>query len=162
MGRNAVETALGAIVLIVAGWFTYFAYGIADVEKISGYDVKALFFKVGGLSEGSDVRISGIKVGHVVEREIDPETFDAVVRMSIMPEIKLPADTIAAIASEGLLGGKYVRLEPGVEKAMIPAGGTIEKTKGFSSLEDQVGEIIFLATGGGNGGGNEDAGFGGP
>ncbi|MBT5013921.1 MAG: outer membrane lipid asymmetry maintenance protein MlaD, partial [Rhodospirillaceae bacterium] len=55
---------------------------------------------------------------------------------------------VASIASEGMLGGKYVRLEPGVEKTYIEDGGSITKTKDFRSLEDQVGEIIFLATGG--------------
>jgi phospholipid/cholesterol/gamma-HCH transport system substrate-binding protein len=32
---------------------------------------------------------------------------------------------------------------------MIAAGGKVSRTKDFKSLEDQVGEIIFLATGGG-------------
>jgi phospholipid/cholesterol/gamma-HCH transport system substrate-binding protein len=68
--------------------------------------------------------------------------------MSILPEIKLPLDTVATIDSGGLLGGKYVRLEPGNDKNIIKPGGKITKTKDFRSLEDQVGEIIFLATGG--------------
>jgi len=72
--------------------------------------------------------------------------------MSIATEVKLPADTIAGIASEGLLGDKYVRLEPGPQKTYLAAGATITKTKDFRSLEDQVGEIIFLATGGADGG----------
>lgn len=148
MGRNAIETVLGAVVLAVAGMFVFFAYNTAQVKAVNGYNVSAAFYKVGGLTTGSDVRISGIKVGTVVSRELDPETYNAVVNMSISSEVKLPVDTVAAIGSEGILGGMYVRLQPGQEKRYIESNGIIEKTRDFRSLEDQVGEIIFLATGG--------------
>ena len=67
-GRNAIETLLGAVVLGVAGLFVYYAYGTAEVKAVKGYEVSAQFYKVGGLSKGSDVRISGIKVGTVTDR----------------------------------------------------------------------------------------------
>ena len=152
MRRNAIETVMGAVVLLVAGVFVFFAYDMAQVKAVEGYEVTALFYKIGGLNEGSDVRISGIKVGTVVDHELDAESYDARVRMTITREVKLPVDTVASMASEGLLGGKYVRLEPGTDKSYIKDGGTITKTKDFRSLEDQVGEIRFLATGGDGGG----------
>ncbi|MEQ8228660.1 MAG: outer membrane lipid asymmetry maintenance protein MlaD [Rhodospirillales bacterium] len=148
MGRNAIETILGAVVLLVAGVFMFFAFNVAQVKAVSGYEIKAHFLKIGGLSKGSDVRINGIKVGTVTERLLDPTTFEAVVVMSIEPDVKLPKDTVATIGSEGILGGKYVRLKPGTEKEPLPAGARIARTQDFKSLEDQVGEIIFLATGG--------------
>lgn len=148
MRRNAVETVLGAVVLLVAGMFVYFAYNTAQVKAIDGYNINASFFKIGGLTTGSDVRINGIKVGTVTKVRLDPETFDAVIEMSIKPDIKLPKDTIAAIGSEGIMGGKYVRITPGSAKETIADNGSISETKDFRSLEDQVGEIIFLATGG--------------
>ena len=148
MRRNAVETVLGAVVLLVAGMFVYFAYNTAQVKAIDGYNINASFFKIGGLTTGSDVRINGIKVGTVTNARLDPETFDAVIEMSIKPDIKLPTDTIAAIGSEGIVGGKYVRITPGSAKETISENGSISETKDFRSLEDQVGEIIFLATGG--------------
>ena len=82
------------------------------------------------------------------ELGLDSETYDAVVTVSIAGHLQLPVDTVASIASAGLMGGKYVRLEPGKEKKFIAADGRFAKTKDFRSLEDQVGEIIFLATGG--------------
>ncbi|MCR4376484.1 MAG: outer membrane lipid asymmetry maintenance protein MlaD [Rhodospirillales bacterium] len=150
MGRNAIETIMGAAVLLVAGLFVYFAYNTAQIKAVTGYEVSARFFKVGGLTKGSDVRISGIKVGTVVDTRLDPVTYDAVLVMSISPEVKLPSDTTATIASSGMLGDKYVMLMPGKETVRLEAGGAIANTKDFRSLEDQVGEIIFLATGGDN------------
>jgi len=148
MGRNAIETVMGAAVLLVAAVFVYFAYNTAQIKAVTGYEVSARFFKIGGLGKGSDVRISGIKVGTVVSNTLDPVTFDAIVTMSIRPDIKLSTDTVATISSSGMLGDKYVMLLPGQSQEKLGTGGVIGKTKDFRSLEDQVGEIIFLATGG--------------
>ncbi|MDP6804463.1 MAG: MlaD family protein [Rhodospirillales bacterium] len=156
MGRNLVESVLGAVVLLVAGMFVYFAYSTAEIKAVEGYEVTDAFFKVGGLKKGSDVRISGIKVGTVVDLSLDAETYDALATLSIMPTIKLPADTVAAIASDGILGGKYVRLEPGRDETALESGEIISRTKDFRSPEDQVGEIIFLATGGSDSNGSGD------
>jgi phospholipid/cholesterol/gamma-HCH transport system substrate-binding protein len=145
--RNIIETVMGAVVLAVAGLFVYFVYSTTEIRSAPGYEVGAAFFKIGGLSNGSDVRISGVKVGTVVDRRLDQKTYDAVVTMKINNDLRLPDDTVAGIASEGPLGGKYVRLQPGTSKTTIKPGGTITKTDSYRSLEDQVGDIIFLATG---------------
>ncbi len=168
MKRNLIETVMGAVVLIVAAFFLVFAYSQADLGTVKGYGVKAAFQSVGGLSNGADVQINGIKVGTVLDQTIDPASFNADVRMSISPEIHLPSDTVATIDSAGLLGDKFVKLIPGHKKTMLPADGTavISDTKTYKSLEQQVGEIIFLATdssgkpSGGNGAPGAGAGTG--
>lgn len=156
MGRTLVETVMGAVVLLVAVFFVNFAYHTAQVKAVEGYNLTASFFKIGGLTKGADVRVNGIKVGSVVEQRLDAKTFDAVVTLVIAGDLKLPSDTVAAIGSEGLLGGKYVRLEPGSAKTFIEPGGRIAKTKDYRTLDDQVGEIIFLATGEGDKGGKSE------
>jgi len=146
MGRNFVETIMGAVVLAVAGIFLAFAMAQSDLGMVKGYTLSASFASVGGLSTGSDVRINGIKVGTVTGQTIDQTTFNAVVKLSMNPSIHLPQDTVASIASDGLLGSKFLKLEPGHAQERIPEGGTIEKTHNFEALEEQVGKIIFLAT----------------
>ena len=147
MGRNAVGTFLGAVVFLVVGMFVFFAYGSAQVKGSSGYEISADVFKVGGLTAGSDSRINGMKVGTVSLNWLDPKTFDDVMEMSIAPEIKLPSDSLVGIGSEGNVGGKYVRLKLENGDTFFAPGGTLKKTKHYRSLDDQVGEIIFLATG---------------
>ncbi len=149
MRQNAVETVLGGVVLIVAVVFLVFALKTADVRAVEGYHLSASFLKVGGLTSGSDVRINGIKVGTVNDLVLDKATFDAVVNMSIRADIEVPEDSVASIGSSGIVGGKFVSITPGGAKKMLPEGGKISRTRDFKSLEDQVGEIIFLATGGG-------------
>ena len=156
MGRNLLETVMGAVVLLVAAGFLVFAYSQADLGTVRGYTVSAAFQSVGGLDDGADVRINGIKVGTVLTQIIDPESFDAVVKMSISPTIHLPEDTVATIDSSGLLGDKFLKLIPGSSKTMIAPNGKVGKTKAYKSLEELVGDIIFLATD--SGGKKPDAG----
>ncbi len=146
MKRSAVETLLGAAVVVVAAGFFVFAVQATDVGAVDGYGLKARFLKVGGLEVGSDVRISGVKVGQVDDRELDTETFEAVVLFTVSSDVRLPADTQAVVTSEGLLGNKYLRLIPGNASETIAEGGEISRTRDFRTLEDTVSEIIFLAT----------------
>jgi phospholipid/cholesterol/gamma-HCH transport system substrate-binding protein len=143
MRRNVLETVMGAVVLVVAGIFMVFAYSTADLGAVSGYRVTAKFDRVDGIAEGTDVRLSGIKVGTVTKQTLDPETFLAVVEMTIDPSINLPTDTAARVISDGLLGGKYMALEPGGDEKLIKPGGTIEFTQSSVSIEDLVGQLIF-------------------
>ena len=86
MHRSLAETVMGTVVLIVAGVFLYFFITTAQIQTVQGYTVSARFGNIGGLQAGSDVRISGIAVGSVRDRSIDPETYEAVVSLSIRPE----------------------------------------------------------------------------
>ncbi|MGD9638443.1 MAG: outer membrane lipid asymmetry maintenance protein MlaD [Alphaproteobacteria bacterium] len=146
MNRNPVETVLGILVIAVAAFFLTFAYKKADLKTVDGYKVKATFAKAGGLDVGTDVRISGIKVGSVTKRELDKDTYLANIEMTINNNVALPIDTIANISGDGVLGGNYVRLEPGKSKDMLKPDEKISKTNDYKSLEDTVGEIIFLVT----------------
>jgi phospholipid/cholesterol/gamma-HCH transport system substrate-binding protein len=149
MRRNILESIVGAVVLIVALSFLYFGWQVSDVRVAAGYSVTARFLNIGGLEAGSDVRINGVKVGNVTARVLELDTFDAVVTMTVGADFRLPADSQASIVSNGLLGGKYVRIKPGRDAETIPAGGEIKNTVDHKSLEDTVSEIIYLATGGG-------------
>jgi phospholipid/cholesterol/gamma-HCH transport system substrate-binding protein len=144
MKANVVETITGAIVIVVAVVFFVFAYRIADVGAASGgYQVDARFSQVSGLVTGSDVRLSGIKVGSVVDQKLDPKTYEAIVTLAIAPDVKLPSDSSAQVTSEGLLGGSYVSLQPGGAEEMLANGDTIEFTQGSVDLMSLIGQAVF-------------------
>jgi phospholipid/cholesterol/gamma-HCH transport system substrate-binding protein len=143
MNKMVVESVLGAIVVLGGLIFLTFAYETAQLQTSEGYPLKALFFKVGGLQEGNEVRIGGVKVGTVSRVHLDPETYDAIVEMTVQPRLQLPVDTVAAIAADGIFGGKYIQLEPGREPQVLEPGGTIEQVRDAASLEDLIGEAIF-------------------
>lgn len=152
MGNNVVETLIGTAVLIIAGFFLTYAYNTAEVGTVEGYTVYANFDRVDGLVTGSDVRMSGIKIGSVTDQSLDKETFLARVEMNIDSTIKLPEDTSAKISSEGLLGDPYISLDPGGSMDEIEAGGEITFTQGSIDLMSLIGQAIFSV---GSGGGDE-------
>ncbi len=127
-----------------------FAYSKTDVGAVDGYIVKAKFDRIDGIKIGGDVRLSGIKVGTVVDEVLDPNTFFAVVTLSIDNSIKLPTDTYAACTSSGLLGNKYLNLSPGADEQTIADGGEIETTQGCIDLFALLGQMIFSQTGKGD------------
>ncbi len=147
MNKKPVETIMGMVVLAVAVLFMMFAYKVSDLHVVKGYDINAKFLKVGGLNTGADVRINGVKVGTVVAQKINPEDYMVDVKMSISSEISLPADSVVTVAGDGLMGDKFIKIEPGKSSDKIKPGEMVKNTKDAKSLEDMVGEIIFMVTG---------------
>ncbi len=144
MGRNLVETVMGAVVLLIAGFFLVFAWNSSDLKPVSGYAVEARFNSIDGLSEGNDVRIGGVRIGSITGTSLDPKAFQAVVGLTIQQDVKLPTDTVAIIRSDGLLGGKYIKLVPGKSKEVLVPGGQLTKTEDVVAIEELLGRAIFL------------------
>ena len=139
MASNAAETLIGAVVLAVAGGFLVYAANTADVSVGGGgYALNAEFRKAEGLSIGGDVQISGVKVGSITSIALNPETFRASVGMSIRENVKVPEDSLAKIASEGLLGGNFVAIDPGASDFMLENGDSFDHTQGSINLIDLV------------------------
>jgi phospholipid/cholesterol/gamma-HCH transport system substrate-binding protein len=145
MGRNLVETLMGAVVLVVAGLFLAFAYSVTNVRPVRGYEVLAKFERIDGLNIGADVRLSGIRVGTVVDAWLEPETYLAVVRLALDAAVRLPTDSVAEVSNDGLLGGSFVALVPGGDDRMIAAGGQIRHTQAPVNIVQLLGRIIFSA-----------------
>ncbi|HAA91997.1 MAG: outer membrane lipid asymmetry maintenance protein MlaD [Rhodospirillaceae bacterium] len=148
MRRNVLETALAAMVLLVAGVFLAFAHNIGNVAPVDGWQVQAKFNSIDGLSIGNDVRIGGVKVGTVVKLDIDQKDYRALVTMMVLPELKLPEDTVASVVTAGVLGGKYIALAPGTGKRSSQHGLVLKNTKDVEPVETTVGKEIFGLGGG--------------
>ncbi len=144
--RGIAEVATGAAVLLVAAGFLGFAVAHSGRSASGGYELTAKFDHIDGLTLGADVRIAGVKVGAVSDQRIDPASYLAVVGMRIREDIALPKDTSAEIASESLLGGKYLNLTPGGDNAMLKPGQAITITQSSVSLEQLLGKFIFSVT----------------
>ncbi len=143
MKRSAVETIIGAVVILVAGLFLNYSIKTADIGESDGYNVIADFSSVGGLKPGDSVQISGVKVGSVSNVELLQDTYLARVHLNIKNGYKLPTDTAALISSESLLGGQYLALEPGADEEMLDAGERIQYTQAPQNLEQLLGQFIF-------------------
>ena len=145
MQRNVIETVMGGVVLIVAAMFVGIAFRSGTATTPAGYQVTAEFDDASGLGPGSEVRMSGVKIGTVQGLELDSETYFAVVTLNISESIGLPHDTSARIIADGLLGSNFIALEPGGDEEMIPSGGEITFTQGSINVVDLLGRFIFSA-----------------
>ena len=137
------ETVVGVCVLIIAACFFNFVYTKSSWRSIDGYVLKAKFDRADGLTEGTDVKISGVRVGKIDSIEVDPKTFFAVVTFHISKDIKLPIDSGASVTSDGLFGGKYLSISPGGDEETLKSGEEIERTTGPMNLESLIGKFLF-------------------
>jgi phospholipid/cholesterol/gamma-HCH transport system substrate-binding protein len=141
--RNAAEVAAGAVILAVA--LGFLGYGMAQTGRgtVGGVTLHAKFNAIDGLGVGSDVRIAGVKVGSITSEQLDPKSYQADVAFTVAHGIAVPKDSSAAVTSDGLLGGKYLAIEPGADDQMLADGGTITITQSSVSIEQLLGKFIF-------------------
>jgi phospholipid/cholesterol/gamma-HCH transport system substrate-binding protein len=144
MKQNLMETAVGALVIAIAAAFFIYVYTTTGMgQNQSGYRLTASFKNVEGINIGSDVRLSGIKVGSVIDQALDSKSFDAKLTFAIDPVVQLPDDTTAKITSEGLLGGKFIALEPGGSETILADGGELTYTQGALDIWSLVSDFMF-------------------
>lgn len=142
MASTAAEAGIGAIVLAVAAGFFVYAAQLADVTLGETYTLTANFRRADGLTVGGDVRISGVKVGTVRAMDLDPDTFEARVSMAIRSAVRMPDDSAATIASDGLLGGAHIAIQPGGSEFKLEPGDAFLFTQGSVNILDLVNRAI--------------------
>ena len=129
MHNDTVETLIGAVVIAIAVLFGIFAYRSAGATGYSGYELTAKLSKVDGFAVGTDVKLSGIKIGVVSDLTLDP-SYLVTVHMSIRKDVEIPDDSSLVVTSSGLLSSNYLSIAPGGSDKMLPAGGLIRNTQG--------------------------------
>ena len=134
---GAVTVALLVGVLGVMNQSQMLSSKVEDTHK----RIIAKFNKVDGLSEGSDVRMGGIRVGRVTNMDLDSK-FRAVVTMDVDSQFPYTLDTSAAIHTDGLFGVKFIVLEPGAEEAVLSSGDEISLTQDAVVVGDLLELII--------------------
>lgn len=146
--RRTLEILVGALVMLIAYGFVHFSYSSSKVKTAQGYSLNLRFHKIGTIKDGAEVKVAGVTVGRVARMSLDRDSYEVVMQVTVQDDLKLPKDTKAAITTDGLLGNKYVKIEPGQSKDMLKPGEFIAQTKDALSIEDLVTKIVQLAVGG--------------
>ena len=152
---NAIEALVGLLVVLIAAWFIFHAWQRTGGELRDSFRVTAMFPAANGVSVGTDVRVAGLKVGSVAAQRLDPQSYQAQVTLALNNDLKIPADSSAAITQEGLLGGTYIALLPGGAPTPLKDGDAILDTQGSVDMMSLVGSVINRS---GDKGGEEPAG----
>ncbi len=141
MKTNVLEVVIGAVVLVVATFFLYFAYSTSGEKIKEGYTLVARFEDVSGLTEGADVKINGIKVGIVKKLGLD-EDYSAKAELTIKNEYQIPEDSSLSISTDGIMGNKFVSISIGYSDKYLEPNAEIEDTKSSLNLEKIFDKVI--------------------
>jgi phospholipid/cholesterol/gamma-HCH transport system substrate-binding protein len=148
MQNNSFETMMGALVILVAAGFLYFAYTSTSSGSLGGYELNARFASADGIATGTDVRLHGVKVGRVASLELDPKTYAVNAGISLRNDIKVPDDSSIKVTSAGIMGSSYLAIQPGGSEKMLPPGGEITNTQGSIDLMGLIGRAMYGNAGG--------------
>ena len=141
--NNYFEVIVGTFVLGCAVFFLFNSLKSTKVSATGGYHLIAKFENIDGIVSGSDVKISGVKIGTVENQFLDEKNFRATLKIMINPNVKLPTDSSAKVSSEGLLGSKYLSITPGGDENVLKEGEEIQFTQSSVNFEDLLGKFIF-------------------
>jgi len=145
MKKYSIETAVGIFVVVGLICVGYMTVKLGKVSPFGGgtYSLYARFASVSGLRVGSSVEIYGIQVGSVTSLSIDQERQMGGVGMTINKGVKVYDDAEATIKSAGLIGDKYVKIDPGGAGAVLKPQGIITQTSVLADIEDLIGKYAF-------------------
>lgn len=122
METKANYVAVGVFVMALLLGLVVALLWLTGAQYAQEYAYYQTFFSgsVSGLGNGTSVRYNGIEVGRVSKLNFDPNDPKKVqVIMQIDPSLKIHADSLASIASQGLTGGSYVEIDGGSKNAPV-------------------------------------------
>jgi len=136
-----IFVALGILALLVL------AVNVSNVGSFSSGDkftITASFDNVSGLKERSAVSMAGVTIGRVVSISVDSITYQAVVKMNLDARFnEVPMDSSVGIYTAGLLGEKYIGIEPGGAPDYLEEGSIVRLTQSSIILEKLISQFLF-------------------
>jgi len=142
---------VGLFVLAGLAAVAYLSLGVGGVSYSGpkGLLLVAKFDEIGGLKKRAPVVISGVKVGEIADIAL-ADDYRAKVTLTLDPKLKLPVDTTASIVTAGVLGDRYVSLQPGGDDHLLAPGDQIEFVESAVILERMLGKLIHNTDVGGS------------
>jgi phospholipid/cholesterol/gamma-HCH transport system substrate-binding protein len=145
MRKYSMETGVGIFVVICLICVAYMTVKLGNVSLLgdSSYSLVARFSSVSGLRSGSDVEMLGLKIGRVAAMRMDQENQIALVELRIDKDIKVYDDAMASIKTSGLLGDRFVQIDPGGGGDLLESGGMIVDTQPAIDIMELISKYAF-------------------
>ena len=142
MRKRGIEITVGLFVLAGVACLIYISLVLGQVGWFGSkeYDVYAKFDNIEGLLFGATVEIAGVQVGRV--RGIALEDERAKVTLAIKSSVDLDNEVICSIRTKGVIGEKFLRLEPGGGEKKLKNGDTITETVSGVDIMDLVSQFV--------------------
>lgn len=145
MKKRTLEFTVGIFVLIGIGCVSYLTIKLGKLELFGNNKIhlSARFQSVSGLKNGANVELAGVSVGKVSSIKLDTEEMVALVELQLQKDIALSDDVIASIKTMGLIGDKYIKLNPGGSDIILKSGDIIIETEAPLDIEELVSNFVF-------------------
>jgi phospholipid/cholesterol/gamma-HCH transport system substrate-binding protein len=145
MKKYSMESVVGIFVFIGLLCLGYMTVKLAKVSLFGDdyYSLYARFGSVSGLRTDSTVEIDGIEVGRVERLTLDQDKRMALVQLKIKKGIKVYADGSASIKIAGLIGDKFIEIDPGRGGEILKPGGTITETTTPTDIKELISKYAF-------------------
>ena len=145
MKKYSIETIVGIFVVIGLICVAYMTIKLGKVSLLGDnyYSLYANFSSVSGLRVGNPIEIDGIEVGRVENLIFDQEKQTAVAVLKIRKDIKVYDDAGASIKTAGLIGDKFINIEPGGGGQILKPGGRISETNAPIDIEELISKYAF-------------------
>lgn len=151
MQSRSVEAVVGFFLCLGVAAILILTFQVSDLQRgVNGnsYTIYANFENSGGLKVGSSVSMAGVTIGRVTDIAIDPDTFESRVALTVQEQYDmLPKDSSASILTAGLLGERYVGIEPGGDMKLLGDGDVVRFTESALVLEQIIGQFLFNQAG---------------
>lgn len=138
MAGFSTEAKVGVFMVAALAMLAYMTITLGEftVGREAGYEVRAEFADVTGLKEGAPVEVAGIQIGKV--GSIKLAEGKALVTLLIRPEVKLPLDSRLTVRTKGMLGDKFIQVEPGPDRGPYLSDGATARNVGPPAGLDEV------------------------
>ncbi len=145
MQKYTMETTVGVFVVIGLFLIGFMTLNLGHVSLFgdNAYPLSARFNSVTGLRSGSPVYMLGLEVGKVGRLTMDQEAQQAAVEIRIRKGVRVYDDAIASIKTEGLIGDRYLSIDPGGAGTLLKPGGTITETQPALDVADLISKYAF-------------------
>lgn len=144
---RVLEISVGVFVALGIAALLVLAINVSSIGSFNSnkqFTISARFDNVSGLKKRSAVSMAGVTIGRVVNINVDPITFEAVVKMTLEERFnEIPVDSSVGIYTAGLLGEKYVGIEPGGELDYLKEGSVVHLTQSSIILENLISQYLF-------------------
>ena len=124
MRKYRYETVAGIFVvigLLCVGYMTV-KLGKINLFGEDTYTLYARFTSVSGLRVGNPVEMLGLEIGRVQSLTLDQKDQLAVAELKIKKGVNVYGDAIASIKTAGLIGDRYVSIDPGGSAEILKPG----------------------------------------
>ena len=146
--RKTFEAIVGFVIVLFCLLFSVNVFKSGIKIKNTKYNklLYAKFNNIDGIKVGSVVKIAGVNVGSVENIELDTGDLNVKLTMRLRSDVSIPADSVISVNSQGLLGGKYLGIETGIEETYLQNGEYFSSTQSTMNIEKLIGKVVASFT----------------